>query len=211
MQRIIYVIRPMEEDDIPQVARIDQEAFPDEWMFRLRSSYKRDINSPSIRYMVACVNGKVTRHYESKTRKLPWFRQVLNNGSSLDSSNRIVGFVGFWLILQEAHIIAIATINECRRIGIGEGLLISAIELAALLDANVVTLEVRASNKIAQALYNKYGFQLVGRRLRYYSNDGEDALIMSTDDISTDSFQANFQQLKKSYAKEHREILTKVV
>ena len=212
MRRVIYVIRPMEQDDIPQVARIDQEAFPDEWMFRLQSSYKRDLDSPSMRYVVACVNnGDVSKPSGERMRKLPWFRQVLNYGNCLDSSEYIVGFAGFWMILHEAHIIAIATTNDYRRIGIGEGLLISAIELAALLNANVVTLEVRASNKIAQALYNKYGFQVVGRRVKYYSSDGEDALIMSTDNIGSDSFQACFQQLKKSYAKIHREILTKVV
>ena len=208
----IYIIRPMQHEDIPQVAQIDREAFPDECMFRSQSSYKRDLSSPSIKYVVACTNdGDVSELNKEGIKRRHWLGQVFNNSNYIHSSKFIVGFVGFWMILQEAHIIAIATISNHRRLGIGEGLLISAIELATLLDANVITLEVRASNEVAQTLYKKYGFQVAGRRLRYYSSDGEDALIMSTDNIGSISFQAYFQQLKRSYAQEHREILTKVV
>jgi ribosomal-protein-alanine N-acetyltransferase len=78
------------------------------------------------------------------------------------------------------------------------------------LNANVVTLEVRASNEIAQELYKKYGFQVVGRRLRYYSSDGEDAIIMSTDNMTSMPFQASLQQLKEDHAQRHREILAQV-
>ena len=112
--------------------------------------------------------------------------------------------------MREAHIIAIGVRDGYRRLGIGEGLLISTIELAAILNTNIVTLEVRASNEVAQALYKKYGFQVVGRRSRYYSSDGEDAIVMSTDNISSISFQASFQQLKKAHAQRHREIFAQV-
>jgi ribosomal-protein-alanine N-acetyltransferase len=78
------------------------------------------------------------------------------------------------------------------------------------LNANVVTLEVRASNRIAQELYKKHGFQATGRRPRYYSSDGEDATIMSTDNITSMPFQASLQQLKKAHAQEHPEILTQL-
>jgi ribosomal-protein-alanine N-acetyltransferase len=71
-------------------------------------------------------------------------------------------------------------------------------------------LEVRASNEIAQELYRKYGFRVTGRRPRYYSSDGEDAIIMSTDNIGTPSFQASFQDLKEDYAGKHREILAHI-
>jgi ribosomal-protein-alanine N-acetyltransferase len=97
-----------------------------------------------------------------------------------------------------------------RRKGIGEGLLIATIQLAQALNANVVTLEVRASNQIAQELYKKYGFQVVGRRLKYYSSDGEDAIIMSTDDITSLPFQAFFQRLKETYRRNHPDVAIQV-
>jgi ribosomal-protein-alanine N-acetyltransferase len=78
------------------------------------------------------------------------------------------------------------------------------------LNANLVTLEVRASNQTAQSLYKKYGFRVIGRRPRYYSSDGEDAIIMSTDNIGSLPFQASLQDLKKAYAQRYREILTKI-
>jgi ribosomal-protein-alanine N-acetyltransferase len=79
-----------------------------------------------------------------------------------------------------------------------------------MFNSNIVTLEVRASNEIAQELYKKYGFRVVGRRPRYYSSDGEDAIIMSTDNIGSLSFQAFLQQLKEVHAQRHREIFAQV-
>ena len=54
MPAIYYVIRPMKYEDIPQVAQIDREAFPGEWVFRSQSAYKQDLANPSVRYVVAC-------------------------------------------------------------------------------------------------------------------------------------------------------------
>jgi ribosomal-protein-alanine N-acetyltransferase len=205
-----YIIRFMEYEDIPQVAQIDREAFPGEWMFRSQSAYKQDLDNPSIRYVVACKEKHVPESEGQAMPKLPWFKRLFSYRRRLNTSEDIVGFSGFWMLMREAHIIAIGVRNGYRRLGIGEGLLIATIELAQIVNANAVTLEVRASNEIAQELYRKYGFQVVGRRLKYYSSDGEDAIIMSTDSITSLPYQASFQQLKKDFAQEHREIFAQV-
>ena len=142
--------------------------------------------------------------------RLSWFKRVFSYERRLNTREYIVGFSGFWMMVGEAHIIAIGVRNGYRQLGIGEGLLIVTIELAQILNANVVTLEVRASNKIAQELYTKYGFQVTGRRLKYYSSDGEDAIIMSTDNIASPPFQSSLQRLKEDHAQRHREILAQV-
>ena len=200
-----YIIHPMKDEDIPQVAEIDHEAFPNEWMFRSHTSYKQDLNNPVARYVVAC-----TELNRQGVQQLPLFKRLFSFNRSPDERKHIVeyivGFAGFWLMLKDAHITTIAVRNNYRRIGIGEGLLISIIELSTRLNAHIITLEVRASNEIAQALYKKYGFQTVGRRLRYYSDNGEDAILMNTDNITSASFQACFQQLKRAHAQRHHEI-----
>jgi ribosomal-protein-alanine N-acetyltransferase len=200
----------MEYEDIPQVAQIDREAFPGEWVFRSQSAYKQDLDNPSIRYIVAYKKKKMSESEGQATQKVPWFKRLFGYQLGLTTSEDIVGFSGFWMMIQEAHIIAIGVRDGCRRLGIGEGLLIATIELAQRLNANVVTLEVRASNRIAQELYKKHGFQAVGRRLRYYSSDGEDAIIMSTDNIASKAFQASFQQLKNAHAQGHPQILAQL-
>jgi len=210
MRGIYYVIRPMGYEDIPQVAQIDREAFPGEWVFRSQSAYKRDLDNPSVRYIVACSKRDASESEGQAMQKLPWFKRFFSQERPLSVSECIVGFSGFWMMMKEAHIIAIGVRGGYRRLGIGEGLLIETIELAQILDANVVTLEVRASNEIAQELYKKYGFRVVGRRPRYYSSDGEDAIIMSTDNLGSLLFQASLQELKKAYAQRHREILAQV-
>ena len=205
MRKIDYTIRPMEDKDIPQVAEIDHEAFPNEWMFRSQTSYKEDLNNPVAHYMVAC-----TKLTMVGVQQLSLFKRLFNpNRSSNEGecvTEYLVGFAGFWLMPKDAHITTIAVRSNYRQIGIGEALLISIIELAMRLNANLVTLEVRASNEIAQSLYEKYGFQVVGRRLRYYSDNGEDAILMNTDTITSASFQARFQQLKSAHAQRYLEI-----
>ena len=210
MSDTYYVIRPMQYEDIPQVAQIDREAFPGEWVFRSQSAYKKDLNNPSVRYIVACNKRDVSESEGQAMQKLPWFKRLFSYERHLNVSENIVGFSGFWMMMKEAHIIAIGVRDGYRRLGIGEGLLIATIELAQIVNANVVTLEVRASNETAQELYKKYGFRVVGRRLRYYSSDGEDAIIMSTDNITSMPFQESLQQLKKAYAQRHREIFAQV-
>jgi len=211
MKKTTYIIRPMTDGDISQVAEIDREAFSSEWMFRSYASYKRDLGNPLARYVTACIKREITpKLNRSDVQQLPWFKRVFGFNRPQNEEERaaecIIGFAGFWLMLKEAHIIAIAVRNNYRRIGVGEGLLISIIELATQLNATSVTLEVRASNETAQALYEKYGFQLTGRRHNYYSDNGEDALLMKLDNIALAPFQACFQQLKEAHVQRHSEI-----
>jgi len=95
----------------------------------------------------------------------------------------IVGFAGIWLLVDEAHITTFATRPVWRRQGIGERLLVALMDLALARGAKEATLEVRPSNIPAKRLYEKYGFKVVGVRPRYYSDNNEDALIMTTEPL----------------------------
>jgi len=77
----------------------------------------------------------------------------------------------------------------------------AVIELAQLHKARIVTLEVRVSNITAQNLYLKYGFQKTGLRKGYYLDNREDAIIMSTDYISSPEFKENMRKLRENYTK----------
>jgi len=109
-------------------------------------------------------------------------------------------FAGFWIMADEAHLINIAVRESYRRQGIGELLLISVIDLTTELNTSIITLEVRASNTAARSLYGKYGFTQVGLRRGYYIKDREDGVLMSSENITSASFQAHFQQLKQAHA-----------
>jgi len=211
MQEIAYLIRPMEDEDIPQVIEIDHEAFPGESLFRPYTSYKQEIHNSLAHYIVACIEkGAGLKPNREDMQKKSWLKRLLSHQRSrlarsvernnLYSKEYIVGFAGLWTMLNEAHIIAIAVRNNYRQMGIGEGLLISVIGMATQLHVNVITLEVRASNVVAQALYKKYAFRVVGRRPRYYSDNGEDAVLMSTDTITSAPFQTCFQRLKEAHS-----------
>jgi ribosomal-protein-alanine acetyltransferase len=115
-------------------------------------------------------------------------------------SQPIIGFVGVWLLPEEAHMVTIAVREDSRGCGVGELLLIAAIEMVTQRQQPVMTLEVRVSNKVAVSLYEKYGFKHMGLRPRYYSDDHEDAYILSVDWLDSPEYRELFQRLKREHA-----------
>ena len=91
----------------------------------------------------------------------------------------LLGYIGFWLWDEEAHIGTFAVHPRWQGRGIGKWIMLGAIRQAIKLRVELATLEVRVSNLKAQALYQKLGFETVGRRRHYYSDSGEDALLMT--------------------------------
>lgn len=200
-----YLVRPMCIGDVPQVTEIDRECFPTQWP---TLSFRRELLSNRLsHYLVVLENG--TRVAEpqgtdndtgstSGTRFPERLRRFFfaDRDSEPTTQERILGMVGFWTMAGEAHISTIGVRSAYRRQGLGELLLISAIELAQTLDATIVTLEVRVSNLPAQTLYDKYAFTRVGLRKGYYS-DSEDAVMMTTDTIASAPFESHFHRLKR--------------
>jgi [ribosomal protein S18]-alanine N-acetyltransferase len=105
-------------------------------------------------------------------------------------ADRVVAFGGIWLMVDEAHITTFGVHPEFRRTGIGRRLLLELVAVALELGSARMTLEVRVSNAPAQALYRSFGFTVSGRRIAYYSDDGEDALVMTTPDLAGPAMQA---------------------
>jgi ribosomal-protein-alanine N-acetyltransferase len=114
--------------------------------------------------------------------------------------DQIVGFAGIWLLVDEAHITTFATQSRWRRQGIGERLLVALLDLALARGAKEATLEVRPSNIPAKRLYEKYGFKVVGVRPRYYSDNNEDALIMTTDSLDGRPMRDRLAELRAALA-----------
>ncbi len=108
----------------------------------------------------------------------------------------VVGYAGMWVVMDEAHITTIAVHPGLRGQGIGERLLIALIDRAGERGARWVQLEVRRSNLVAQSLYRKYGFRDVGVRRHYYSDNGEDALVMWTGNIWEEEFRRRYERLR---------------
>ncbi|MEO8272667.1 MAG: ribosomal protein S18-alanine N-acetyltransferase [Chloroflexota bacterium] len=101
------------------------------------------------------------------------------------AGDAVVGFAGLWVMVDEAHVTTFAVDPRWRRRGVGERLLLGLLDIAVARRAREATLEVRLSNMPARRLYEKYGFRPVGIRPRYYSDNGEDALIMTTEPLES--------------------------
>ncbi|MCC0654305.1 ribosomal protein S18-alanine N-acetyltransferase [Clostridioides sp. ES-S-0001-03] len=113
-----------------------------------KESFRKDLSNEVAKYIVAKLDGKV------------------------------VGYVGIWLILDEGHINNVAVHSDYRGKKIGDKLIKRLVDLCKDNNIASMTLEVRASNKIAQNLYRKYGFKMGGIRKEYYNDNKEDAIIM---------------------------------
>ncbi len=105
-------------------------------------------------------------------------RNLLAKYIVAEIDNKIIGYGGIWLIIDEGHITNIAVDEEYRGLGAGKRLIEGLINLCSDRGVRAMTLEVRKSNLIAQRLYEQYGFIKSGIRPRYYSDDNEDAVIM---------------------------------
>lgn len=93
-------------------------------------------------------------------------------------SGRVLGYVVSWYVVDEAEIANLAVADDVRRAGIGARLLDHALDIAKERRSRVVFLEVRESNAGARALYASRGFQVAGRRAKYYRKPVEDALVL---------------------------------
>ncbi|GGA15357.1 ribosomal-protein-alanine acetyltransferase [Paenibacillus marchantiophytorum] len=127
---------------------------------------------------------------EEEAFTTPWtkgaFENELTNNQFahymiMDIEGEVAGYGGMWLIMEEAHVTNIAVRNTYRGRKLGERLIRELMKTAAFLGAIRMTLEVRASNDVAQNLYEKVGFRSVGVRKGYYTDNREDAVIMWVD------------------------------
>lgn len=127
---------------------------------------------------------------EQEAFPTPWtpgaFHNELTNNQFahymiMDCGGEVAGYAGMWLIIDEAHITNIAVRDKYRGKKLGERLLTELKKTASFLGAVRMTLEVRASNYIAQGLYEKLQFRSVGVRRGYYTDNREDAIIMWAD------------------------------
>jgi ribosomal-protein-alanine N-acetyltransferase len=201
-----YLVEPMHTRHIPAVSAIERQSFPSAWP---ASAYRREIERNNLahyfvarrslsageprrerRFPVAGVDrdegrdgllARLARLIRGDARTF-----TVEEAAELES---VVGYTGMWMMVDEAHVTTIAVDPAYRGEGIGELLLVELLDRACSLGAEVCTLECRVTNLLAQRLYRKYTFQDAGTRKRYYSDDGEDALIMTTGQLDSEHFQ----------------------
>jgi ribosomal-protein-alanine N-acetyltransferase len=131
------------------------------------SAYLTELSNPAAVYIVAAVNEK------------------------------LIGYGGLWVIMDEAHITTIAVVPEWRSLRIGERLLSEMLATARRDGATRATLEVRTSNEPAQRLYKRYGFLKAAVRKGYYSDNREDADILWLNDMDAMAWREEFNRRRE--------------
>jgi ribosomal-protein-alanine N-acetyltransferase len=196
----------MVKEDVEQVNEIDHEAFSTQWP---PANYQQELNNKIAHYLVAYDDTKTSDTQPISLKKHPNFFARLFSPKSRHPKPEspppeqlyIIGFSGIWMLADEAHVTNLAVRRQYRGKGLGELLLIATVDLATDLQASFMTLEVRASNLVAQSLYSKYGFVEMGVRRGYYLDNHEDAIIMSTDTLDSPVFQEHIRELREALKK----------
>lgn len=212
-----YLIEPMTANDVAEVNRVECRCFSSPWPM---AAYRRELQSPDQNHYLVLrqqpVSGErgptlseagTVSPFETTVTSLP--NRTLPRRILLPLGRRptlsgnlevkpILGFVGMWIMFDEAHITTIGIDPDVRGRGLGELLLVAAFDEAMARRALWLTLEVRVSNDAAQNLYRKYGFSEQGRRRRYYSDNNEDALIMWSRQLNDAPYQSEIGSLRRT-------------
>lgn len=167
-------MQPMEDQDIDEVMIIEQASFPTSW--------------PSNAFWNEIHRNKLAQYFVARA-------PVLKDGTV---SMKLVGYAGMWIVLDEAHITTIAVHPQFKGRKIGEQLLLELFSRGIEKGTKWATLEVRESNRAAQALYKKYGFSQVGLRKNYYLEEKENAVVMWAGNLRGELFKAKLARLKNS-------------
>ncbi|MCB0318169.1 MAG: ribosomal protein S18-alanine N-acetyltransferase [Bdellovibrionales bacterium] len=146
----------------------------------------KGLHSKIILRNISLADAKQLALLDKDCNQIPWsaklFRQEIKAeyseviGAYLDDF--IVGFIIFHKLIDAAHIVSFGVASKFRRCGLGRSLLATALEIMVREGLSWVSLEVRASNKAARKLYDHTGFNEVGVREKYYSDNSEDALVL---------------------------------
>jgi len=169
--------------DLPQVMVIEQVSFSAPWSAR---AYRYEITENSHSTMLVVRSQSGSRGGFSR-----WLSRL-----KLAQAAPVLGYAGFWLLVDDAHIATIAVHPAWRGRGLGDLLLLSILERGARRGARRATLEVRVSNQVAHSLYHKHGFEIASLRRRYYADNNEDAYLMATPPFETPEFQANLERCR---------------
>jgi len=194
---ITHSVRLMKKEDIPQVSIIETDAFPN--LFP-PTSFRKELQRPISTLMVAISQLNPTGNEGMMNNLTPGMNSQANSYRSAYTGwepgmDFLSGFIFLWkMSREETHVMSIGTRRSHRRKGIGELLLHSALAKSIHEKVNSLTLEVRVSNTPAIALYEKYELSHRGYRKSYYTDNREDASIMTVDNLQS----ANYRLLMKN-------------
>jgi ribosomal-protein-alanine N-acetyltransferase len=184
-------VRPMTTADLRQVRRIERAAYGPNVP---GTPFERELQNGLAQYLVA-----VERPVDAVSRGPSVLDAVRRLRHLQPPAETVLGFVGLWYTIDQLHIVTIAVDPALQHRGIAQRLLIEVHTLAVETEMKTVALEVRPSNERARGLYEWFGFQPQGTLRAYYSDNGEDAVVMLTPELTAPDYAAHLRTLRTEH------------
>ena len=178
-------LKPLTADLLPAAVELDRQCLGGIWSL---DGYQREIDSPNSDLLALSIHGMGNGEQRTGNGEEEKEDSIQNPKSKIQNPKSLIGLGCLWAIVEEAHITLLAIHPDYQRQGLGLMLLCTLLQSAQYRGLERATLEVRASNQAAIALYQKFGFQEAGRRRRYYQDTGEDALVLWRSKIQSTEF-----------------------
>jgi len=176
-----FLLEPMRLRDVPAVVAMERQVFASPW--------------PASAFVYELSHNPLSHYHVLR-------RTTLHGALPLPS---LIGYGGYWLAVDEAHVGTLTVHPQWRGRGLGELLFSAMVREAREAVAATLTLEVRESNLAARGLYAKYGLEVMGRRRGYYTDNGEDALIMTIAGLGDPAYGLRLERLAKELDQRLRE------
>jgi len=164
----------------------------------------------------------VVQEIEREIFSTPWprnayYRELASRNTAhyivLRRDNEVIGYGGMWRMYDEAHVTTIGVRRDLHHTGFGRILFAGLVQAAYDMGAKWITLEVRTTNDNAMRMYEGFGFKVIGRRKGYYTDNGEDAIVMWSDSIHSPRFrrayETNLERIETDVKGLRRDLITR--
>ena len=193
--RAQLTVRPLLPSDIRRARQIERAAYGAD---APGTPFERELLNGLAQYVAAVETHEApAAPAPPRARHGSVLRALQRLVATTDDAPTLLGYAGAWFTHDQMHVVTVAVDPRAQHRGVASTLLLACHDLAIEAELRTIALEVRVSNERALRLYARFGFERTGRLRAYYSNNGEDAIVMVTPDLAAPAHRERIAAIRR--------------